>query len=380
MASHDDLDWLHGETPTPPVPQHIAPAPAPAPVRQQSAVISAPVAPLPPTAPTTPLPPQAKRRHPLRRALTIVTIVILAQICYLATVPLIAWHRLGSIENATDGQRPAGQVGTTILLVGSDSRDGLSEEEAQRLGLDTTSVGSRTDTMMLLYIPPEGRSALISLPRDSYVNIPGYGPNKLNAAYALGGPTLLTQTVEQATELHIDGYAAVGFSGFATVVDAVGGVMLCPTTTIEAEWDYPQIEPGCQRMDARTSLWYVRSRHSDPMQDLGRVNRQREFLNAILSEVASPATVLNPVRYWRVNMALAKGLGIGKSTSQGDCIKILTGMQSVRDDGLSFVVPIANPNLSTAVGSVVEWDNEQAMILFAQLSRGDTSDLDRFKK
>ena len=357
----------------PPVPPTIAPAPAP--LNQPAAPASSAR-----TSPETPLQPRAHRRHRPRQVMMVITVLALAWICYLATVPLIAWHRLGSIENTMAGSHPAGQAGTTILLVGSDSRDGLSDAQARSLGLDTVSVGSRTDTMMLLYIPPEGRSALISLPRDSYVDIPGYGPNKLNAAYALGGAALLTKTVEQATELHIDGYAEVGFSGFATVVDAVGGVTLCPTTTIAAEWDYPQINPGCQRMDAKTSLWYVRSRHSDPMQDLGRVNRQREFLNAILSEVASPATALNPIRYWQVNMALARGLGIGKNTSQGDCIKILTGMQSVRNDGLSFVVPIANPNLSTAVGSVVQWDNEQAMILFAQLSRGDTSDLDRFKK
>lgn len=382
MASNDDIDWLYGTRSEPTPPPYIAPAPpAAAPAQPVAATLPpAKVVAAQPYQPPTQLQPQRRRRrHPVRRIFQTVLILALCWLVYLVTVPMIAWNNLDTVDNVPAGQRPAAQNGTAILLVGSDSRAGLSDAEAQRLGLDTNDVGSRTDTMMVLFVPRDGRSVLISLPRDSYVDIPGYGPNKLNAAYAFGGPQLLTATVEQNTGLRIDGYAEVGFGGFATVVDAVDGVQLCPTNTIEAEWNYPQINPGCQQMDAKTALWYVRSRHSDAQQDLGRINRQREFMTAILTEVASPATVLNPVRYWKVTMAMAKGMRIGRETSQADSIRILTGLQSVSKDGLSFVVPIADPNATTAAGSSVLWDEEQAKVLFHQLRQGDTSDLDRFK-
>src|SRR4051794_26761481 len=123
--------------------------------------------------------------------------------------------------------RPGGGRGANWLIVGSDSREGLSESERQRLGTGFTA-GRRTDTVMILHIPrPGGPTTLVSLPRDSYVPIPGRGRNKLNAAFSFGGPKLLARTVEQATGLRMDHYMEIGFGGFAGLVDAVGGVTMC---------------------------------------------------------------------------------------------------------------------------------------------------------
>src|SRR5699024_10809470 len=113
------------------------------------------------------------------------------------------------------------------LLVGSDSRQGLSEEDQAELGTGGDVGIGRTDTIMLLHIPRSGSAQLVSIPRDSYVNVPGFGSDKINAAFTYGGPQLLAQTVEEATGVGIDHYAEIGMGGLANVVDSVGGVEIC---------------------------------------------------------------------------------------------------------------------------------------------------------
>jgi LCP family protein required for cell wall assembly len=139
--------------------------------------------------------------------------------------------------------RPTVGRGTNYLIVGTDSREGLSEEDRKDLSTGNAS-GSRADTMMILHTGSNG-NALISLPRDSWVTIPEFtgsvsgnripeSQNKLNAAYAMEGPELLVRTVEYNTGLKMDHYAEIGFGGFAEVVDALGGVEMCfeePTRT-----------------------------------------------------------------------------------------------------------------------------------------------------
>ena len=128
---------------------------------------------------------------------------------------------------------------------------------------------------MIVYIPPAGKPALISIPRDSYLAIPNHGKNKVNAAYALGGPKLLEQTVEQNTGLRIDGYLEIGFGGFVNVVDAVGGVEMCLPTAIKDRDSHIDLPKGCQTLNGVKALGYVRMRKADPRGDLGRVERQR---------------------------------------------------------------------------------------------------------
>ena len=147
--------------------------------------------------------PPAKQKRPVRRVLAVVAAVLAALLIWLVGVPVYAWSRIDRVDDAPSGDRPANQPGTTFLLVGSDSREGLTKAEKKKLGTGSTA-GQRTDTIMILSIPPGGKPALISIPRDSYVPIPGNGTNKINAAYAFGGPELLVETVEQNTGLRID--------------------------------------------------------------------------------------------------------------------------------------------------------------------------------
>ncbi|MBV9720624.1 MAG: LCP family protein, partial [Mycobacterium sp.] len=194
--------------------------------------------------------------------------------------------------------RPASGRGTTWLLVGSDSRQGLTVEQQQALATGGDVGNGRTDAVLLVHVPAFGSGTLatmVSIPRDSFVPIPGYGRDKINAAFAMGGAPLLAQTVEQATGLRLDHYVEIGFSGFAAVVDALGGITLCPAQPIDDPLAGVDLPAGCQKLDGRDALGYVRSR-ATPRADLDRMVNQRRFMAALLHRMASPAVWLDP---WR---------------------------------------------------------------------------------
>ncbi|HEU4897804.1 MAG TPA: LCP family protein, partial [Actinomycetota bacterium] len=220
-------------------------------------------------------PPRPARPRRWGRRLGVVLLVLVVLL-----VGLGVWvdSRLNRIEALSDYQgRPAATPGADWLIVGSDSRQGLDETRRRELGTGQAA-GRRADTMMLLHIPRgTGKPVLISMPRDSYVPIPGHGRNKLNAAYAFGGPKLLSRTVEEVTGIRLDRYMEVGFDGFASVVDAVGGVQICPETAMRDPMAGLNVKAGCQEANSKTALAYVRARHSG-RGDLDRVERQQEFL------------------------------------------------------------------------------------------------------
>lgn len=326
----------------------------------------------PPAAPTTPKP--RRRFRPLRWLLAL----LVAWVIFLVGMPIFAWSQTTKVDATPSGTRPDGQPGTAILLVGSDSREGLTDEEQSDLGTGSTA-GQRTDTMMILYVAPNGDSALISLPRDSYLPIPGNGSNKLNAAYSLGGPKLLMATVEQNTGLRMDGYVEVGFGGFVEVVDALGGIEMCLEEAIQDTDSKTDLEAGCQTLDGAEALGYVRMRKADPRGDIGRAERQREMLEAIAKKAMSPSTFINPVKYASLNLAAASTLTRGEDTGIVDMGMTAVGLvRSAGDSGTTMVVPLSSTSATTSAGSSVLWDESQASALFEQLARGDASDLDKY--
>lgn len=296
----------------------------------------------------------------------------------LVAVPLYAWSRVPRVEAAPDGSRPADQPGTTFLLVGSDSREGLTKAQRKELGTGGTA-GQRTDTIMLVSLPERGQPALLSLPRDSYVPVPGHGRNKINAAYAFGGPQLLVSTVEEATGVRVDGYAEIGFGGFVRVIDALGGIRMCLPKAISDRDSHVDLPAGCQTLGGADALGYVRMRKADKRGDLGRVERQREMLAAVAAKAASPATVLNPIRYARTSTAAAAAVSLGKDTSAGQTLAFARAMRRIAGgDGLTLTVPVSNPDAATPVGSAVLWDETKAKSMFAELAKGDTTDLKKY--
>ncbi len=329
--------------------------------------------------PTGAVPPAAagrrKKRHPIRR--TLLTLLF-AWLVFLIATPVHAMYESTKVDAMPDGERPSPQPGTAILLVGSDSREGLTAEEKSKLGTGSIE-GKRTDTMMLLYSPPSGKPALISLPRDSYLPIPGRGKHKLNAAYAYGGPQLLIKTIEQNTGVRIDGYVEIGFGGFAGVVDAVGGVTVCPEKPIKDRDSHLNLPAGCQTLDGPTSLGYVRMRKADPRGDLGRMERQREVVGEIMKKVSSPMSVINPVRYWQLwhagmgSVNRADETGITQLGTLGIALrKLSTG------DGYTLTVPISNPNARTPSGSSMIWNKKKAKAMFDSIRAGSTEGFEQY--
>ena len=243
--------------------------------------------------------------------------------------------------------------------MGSDSRQGFSEEDAQRLGTGGDIGSTRTDTIMLLHIPRSGQATLVSLPRDSYVSIPGYGMDKINAAFTYGGPQLLTQTVEEATGLRVDHYAEIGMGGLAHVVDAVDGIEVCPEEPIHDDLANLHIEAGCQTIDGPTALGYVRTR-ATALGDLDRVQRQREFFSALVNKTTSGATLANPFRIMPTINSVAGSFTV----DQGDHIWNLARVGLAMRGGLKTeTVPIGG-FADYDVGNVVLWDEAGAAGLF----------------
>jgi LCP family protein required for cell wall assembly len=377
----DDLEWLYGRDRSTPEPERTR-------VMDRTVLEPPPNAagqppgtpPGPPPSARSQRPPQPpRRRHPVRTFfLVVVVVLVVLALLWLIGVPAYAWSKVARLDADPGGERPANQPGQTFLLVGSDSREGLTKEEQKRLGTGSTA-GRRTDTIMLVYVPVGGKPALISVPRDSFVPIPGKGRNKINAAYSFGGPELLVQTVESNTGLRVDSYVEIGFGGFVNIIDALGGIEMCLPKAIKDRDSHINLPKGCQNLDGTTALGYVRMRKADPRGDLGRVERQREMLAAVAKKAASPATVVNPVRYWTLSNASTQAVTLDQDTSLFGFSRLALAMRRVSNgNGFTLTVPIADNDASTSAGSAVLWDEDQAKALFSDLARGDTDDLQKY--
>ncbi|HSA53266.1 MAG TPA: LCP family protein, partial [Yinghuangia sp.] len=273
--------------------------------------------------------------------------------------------------------RPSATAGTTWLIVGSDSREGLTDEEKREFKTGSAE-GKRTDSMMLLH-KGKGGTTLISLPRDSYVQIPAYEKgdvkvkahkDKLNAAYALGGAPLLARTVEMATGMRLDHYAEVGFGGFVGIVDSLDGVDLCLDKPIKDEKSGADLPAGCQTLNGKESLSFVRARYFDPTSDLGRMQRQQQFLAALAKKAKSPSVLLNPFKGFPMADASLGAVTVDNDTGLFDLYGLFKDMGSLSGDkGGTITVPIANPDYDPPgdVGSSVLWNDKKATALFDAL-------------
>jgi LCP family protein required for cell wall assembly len=314
------------------------------------------------TAAPPPRRPSTRRRHPWRW----VGVVALLWVVFLVAVPLWAWTKITKVDAEPDGDRPASQPGSTYLLVGSDSREGLTAEERRRFGTGEAE-GRRTDTIMMLHTG-DGPNLLLSIPRDSIVDVPGHGQNKINAAYAIGGPELLVETLESETGVRIDNYVEIGFGGFVNVVDSVGGIEICPDQRMKDRLAALDIKKGCQEADGTTALGYARSRHTSSLGDIDRARRQREVVSAVGSEAMSPWSVLNPVRYFRLANSGADSVAVGEDTGPFDTARFALAMTRVSgDNGLTCSVPIAD--------LAVHWDRERALEMFGLIKEDRTADI-----
>lgn len=213
-----------------------------------------------------------------------------------------------------------------------------------------------------------GKPVLISIPRDSYVPIPGHGSEKINAALAIGGPALLIQTVEAVTGLKIDHYMGIGFEGLASVVNTVGGVRMCLPTALQDADSGVNLKAGCQNLNGTDAIAFVRDRHSFATSDLQRIQDQRAFLSALLSKATSPGVYLNPFVALPFASTAASAVAVDKGTSLYDLIQVAQALRAPE----TGTVPIANAAYETSDGEAVLWNQQQALELFNALKDGKT--------
>jgi len=252
-------------------------------------------------------------------------------------------------------------AGTNWLIAGSDQRTGISRSVRAQLHLGAEGADA-SDSLMLLHTG-SGKPVLISIPRDSYVPIPGHGSNKINAALAIGGPTLLVQTVEQVTGLRIDHYMSIGFGGLADVVNTVGGVHICLPAAVKDPYSGANLKAGCQNLNGTQAIQFVRSRHAFATSDLQRIQDQRAFLQALLSKATSPDVYLNPFTALPFASTSASAIAVDKGTSLYSLLQVAFALRAPE----TGTVPIANANLQTSAGDAVKWNTSQALQLFNAL-------------
>lgn len=252
-------------------------------------------------------------------------------------------------------------AGQNWLIVGSDTRKGLTRTEIDQLHVGFVGA-SASDSLMLLHMGGP-KPVLLSIPRDSYVPIPGHGYNKINAALAFGGPTLLVQTVEEVTGLRINHYMGIGFGGLVSVVNNVGGVRICLPHALQDSYSGTNLKAGCQNLNGTQSLAFVRDRHSFATSDLQRIEDQRAFLKALLSKATSPGVYLNPFTSLPFASSAASAISVDKGSSLYDLYQAAMALRNPQ----STTVPIANASLSTSAGDAVQWNRTEALALFNAL-------------
>lgn len=302
-----------------------------------------------------------KRGNPVKRFFGCSGWIVLALVISLVLFVFWTDSRLSRTDALPPGNASSGS-GTNWLLVGSDSRQGLSEEDQAELGTGGDVGIGRTDTIMLLHIPRSGTAQLVSIPRDSYVNVPGFGSDKINAAFTYGGPQLLAQTVEEATGVGIDHYAEIGMGGLANVVDSVGGVEICVEEAITDPLAGIDLAAGCQDLKGADALGYVRTR-ATAQGDLDRVQRQREFFAALLDKITSPATLINPFRAISLINNTSKSFMVNEDDHVWHLARVALAMSSGVD---TETVPVGG-FMDTNVGNVVLWDEAGAQELFSSM-------------
>ncbi|MEV5335935.1 LCP family protein [Streptomyces werraensis] len=309
------------------------------------------------------------------------TAITLVTVLFVTTVATYFWadSKLNrEVDLSKVIERPEKGEGTNYLIVGSDSREGLSDEDKKRLRTGS-SEGKRTDSMMILHTGGNGPT-LISLPRDSNVEIPTFKGSesgkiyqgtgrqvKLNAAYAEDGPELLVRTVEFNTGLHIDHYVEIGFAGFANIVDAAGGVEIDIPQDIKDTKSGADFKKGKQTLNGEEALAFVRTRYALAGSDLDRTKNQQKFLSALANQVATPGTVLNPFRLYPTMGAGLDSLIVDKEMGLFDLADMFWSMKGVSGgEGTSMNMPLAGSS-----GGNLLWDKDKVKQLVNQLNNDE---------
>jgi len=307
----------------------------------------------------------------------------------------ISWAGLGRITAAIpkidafgglDNRPKKESSAVNYLIVGSDTREGLSRAEIKRLKVGGTDVaaGKRSDTMLLVHISKKrDKAAIISVPRDSYAKIPEHENSqgklipatysKINSAFNWGGAPLLIQTFEEMSGLRIDHYVEINFVGFVRMVDALGGVEICTKKDIDDPKSHLVLPAGRHVLDGVDSLKYVRTRQFDGLGDLGRMKRQQEFAGAMLRKATSAGVLLNPVKMVDFISSALDSVVTDEGLNQGDLLTLGKQLRNLSASNVrTLTIPLKYYNYSkNGVSAAVLWDPVLAPELFERIKNDD---------
>ncbi|WP_238431395.1 LCP family protein [Streptomyces cavernae] len=276
--------------------------------------------------------------------------------------------------------RPRAGHGMNVLLVGTDGRDGVTSEARHKYRLGGAPCNC-TDTIIIVHVS-EGRdrASVVSLPRDSYAEIPphtnrttgrdhGRHRTKLNAAYAEGGPQLTVRTIEHMTGVKIDHYLEVDFTSFMKTVDVLGGVQICTAQPLKDSHTGLNLAAGTHDLDGGQALQYVRSRHVDAAGDLSRMQRQQRFLAALVERATSSGVLLNPVTFREVGRAVLGSVRADEGFGMDEMLELGRALRDFSPSSSEFTtVPLASDGRTVkGIGWTVKWDREKSRELFRAL-------------
>jgi LCP family protein required for cell wall assembly len=271
--------------------------------------------------------------------------------------------RVQAFDGIDEASRPPATGALTFLLVGTDSRS-----EATPPGITAAGTGSDAEVVMVAHVAPDRKSAtVVSIPRDSIVDIPDHGRGRVSGAYAAGGATLLVQTVERLTDLRIDHFAVIDFAGFRSMVDAVGGIDVDIAPPL-----VPGFRPGPNHLDGNLALVYVRDRTGVVTGE--RARRQQNALRGILDKAGSSDTLTDPVQLYDFLDAASHAVGVDETLSNGGMRALALRLSSLRPSDVLFVrAPVAGLGRDGA-GMVVQLDSAQAAALWMAVGQGTAKD------
>jgi LCP family protein required for cell wall assembly len=317
------------------------------------------------------------RRKPVLRASLLIVVTLLGTVglgavglLVLADSVAYQVHRTPKVfAGIHEDERPPATEATTFLLIGTDSRD-PEQGSAEPVAVTFPPGSQRSDVVMLVRINKERSAAtVVSLPRDSWVTVPGHGQTKINSSYSFGGPTLLVRTVEALTNIRVDHFGVIDFAGFPSVVDLVGGIDVAvdkPTTAAAVTF-----KAGMNHLDGQQALAYARQRTGLPRGDVDRVQRHQSTLRALLSKIADSDIFSHPVDTYRLLDAFSRWISVDDTLSNNGLRSLVFGLRKIRPARVTFLTaPVAGLGRE-GVQSVVYLDFDRAAELWHCLVTDD---------
>lgn len=283
--------------------------------------------------------------------------------------------------NIPEANRPAAPSGKyqksmNILLAGADNGDAGGPTIAQTVASGRWTPGShRSDTIMVLHLTSDRKHAyLISVPRDTYTGIDGYGKQKINAAFSFGGPSLYVQTLEQFTGLRMQHLAIIDWNGFRDLSTALGGVRVyVPQDVYDSARDVTWSK-GYTTLQGNRALNYVRDRYGLQNGDYDRIKRQQNFMRAALSQAASKGSLTNPIRFKNMLQSITDNLTVDSDFSNSDIRSLAWSLRNLRPKDITFITSPMQRFASNNAGSVIIPDLAKTRELFGDVATDDLAD------